>query len=131
MHNPYLLIAFERLGATQAELFISFAHRSPVRKPAAGGRLQATPLPSKSLRRIRFSGRLRLSNPFSLPPLAGDTGPPTRRVFVFLGLGCSESGPNHRALRGESLLFADSRQRRFRPPTAKFNVLEQPAVVRS
>jgi len=33
-----------------------------------------------------------------------------RRVFVFLGLGCFEPGPNHRALR-ESLLFADSRQR--------------------
>jgi hypothetical protein len=33
-----------------------------------------------------------------------------RRVFVFLGLARSESGPNDRPLR-ESLLFADSRQR--------------------
>jgi hypothetical protein len=50
-----------------------------------------------------------------LEALARELGPDyriaaLRRVFVFLGLGCSESAPNHRALR-ESLLIADSRQR--------------------
>jgi hypothetical protein len=46
------------------------------------------------------------------PPLAGDTGPPSQRVFVFLGLGCSETGPNHTGpCARKETLESDSRQR--------------------
>jgi hypothetical protein len=63
---------------------------------------------TQSARLRRFSGKISLRDR-SFPGHTGYPAPPYRRVDVFLGLGFSESAPNHRALH-ESLLIADSRQ---------------------
>src|SRR6516164_2135093 len=51
-----------------------------------------------------------------LPPLAGDTGPPTRRVFVFLGLGCSNQARITGPCARQETLESDSRQRGAEAP---------------
>ena len=46
---------------------------------------------------LDFQGRSGLTRIPDLPPLAGDTGPPLRRVFVFLGVRSFESAANQGA----------------------------------
>ena len=73
-------------------------HSSPFREPGQPRRsVQAKQprCPSKGLAPNLNFEEDRACHSFDLPPLAGDTGPPSRRVFVFSG---SRSSPNQRRI---------------------------------
>ena len=105
---PVAAIAAGARDANHAEYLA--AHESPVPRPAARRRSrQSYTLPSKGLCRISFLGRIRTT--WSLSPACRRHRPAPLGGFVFLGLGCSESGSNHRALHAQETLESDSRQR--------------------
>src|SRR5271166_961426 len=74
-------------------------HGSPFRDPPDEGRLRQSDAvsPTRGLAPIQFFGEAQNCQFADLSPVRRDTGPPLRRVFVFLGLHSPKSGANHRA----------------------------------